>query len=187
VIRAAGDQGGNSGGAPGREAAAPLQAAQPTRTPAPGNDNRAPDLSAFPQLQAPEGNKLAFHAYAEGVQIYTWNGTSWTFVAPEATLYADAGYHGVIGAHFVGPTWESVSGSEVVGTRLSSAMADPDAIPWLLLQAKSTDGPGIFGKVTYIQRVNTVGGLAPTDPGDYVGQVVMVPYTAEYYFYRADS
>ena len=151
----------------------------------PGNDNRAPDLSAFPQLQAPAGNKIAFHAYAEGVQIYRWDGASWVFVAPEATLYADAGHHGVIGTHYAGPTWESVSGSKVVGTRLASATADPTAIPWLLLAAKSSDGPGIFHDVTYIQRVNTVGGKAPTDPGTYVGQEVRVPYTAEYFFYRA--
>ena len=39
--------------------------------------------------------------------------------------------------------------------------------------------------MTYIQRVNTVGGLAPAEPGDFVGQEVEVPYTAEYYFYRA--
>ena len=37
-----------------------------------------------------------------------------------------------------------------------------------------------------IQRVNTVGGKAPTAPGDYVGELVRVPYTAEYFFYRAD-
>src|SRR5262249_3603356 len=126
------------------------------------------------------------HAYAVGVQIYRWDGATWNFVAPEATLYADAGHHGVIATHFVGPTWESVSGSEVVGARVASATPDSTAIPWLLLQAKSTDGPGIFNDVTYIQRVNAVGGKAPTTPGDYVGQEVRVSYTAEYYFYRAD-
>jgi uncharacterized protein (TIGR03118 family) len=187
VIHAAGDQGGNGGGAPMREAAAPAQPVQQTLSASPGNDNRAPDLSAFPQLQAPAGNKVAFHAYAEGVQIYVWTGTNWAFVAPEATLYADAGYHGVVAAHYAGPTWESKSGSTVVGTRLASATADPDAIPWLLLKAKSTDGHGIFAKVTYIQRVNTVGGTAPTAPGEFVGDVVRVPYTAEYFFYRADA
>ena len=46
----------------------------------------------------------------------------------------------------------------MVGTVLVRAASDPNAIPWLLLKAKSTDGPGTFGKVTYIQRVNTVGG-----------------------------
>jgi len=75
----------------------------------------------------------------------------------------------------------------VVGKVLASATADPNAIPWLLLKAKSTDGPGIFAEVTYIQRVNTVGGKAPTAPGDYLGEEVRVPYTAEYFFYRADA
>jgi hypothetical protein len=38
--------------------------------------------------------------------------------------------------------------------------------------------------VSYIQRVNTMGGLAPTAPGSYIGVTVDVPYTAEYYFFR---
>ena len=58
---------------------------------APTTDRRAPDLGACQNLQAPAGNKVAFHVYAEGVQIYRWNGTSWTFVAPDAVLYANAG------------------------------------------------------------------------------------------------
>jgi uncharacterized protein (TIGR03118 family) len=170
VIRAAGDQGGNGGG--------------PNSNP--GNINRGPDLADFPKLQVPAGNKVAFHAYAVGVQIYTWDGMKWAFVAPEATLYADAEHHGVIGTHYAGPTWESNSGSKVVGARVASATVDPDAIPWLLLQAQSTDGPGIFHDVTYIQRVNTVGGKVPTAPGDIVGQEARVPYSAEYFFYRGD-
>src|SRR5262249_49874100 len=85
-----------------------------------------------------------------------------------------------------GPTWESASGSRVVGARVAGATADPNAIDWLLLRAVSSEGPGIFDGVTYIQRVNTVGGKAPTAPGDYVGEEVRVPYAAEYFFYRAD-
>ena len=131
------------------------------------------------------GNKVAHHLYAEGVQIYRWNGTSWIFVAPEAELFANAGANGTVGIHYAGPTWESNSGSKVVATVLERCTPDPDAIPWLLLEAVSTEGPGIFARVTFIQRVNTVGGNAPTDPGDFVGEVVEVPYTAEYYFYRA--
>ena len=49
---------------------------------APGNDNRAPDLGDCQDLQVPAGNKVAFHAFGVGVQIYRWNGTSWIFVAP---------------------------------------------------------------------------------------------------------
>jgi hypothetical protein len=153
----------------------------------PGNDNRAPELPSptCDSIQAPEGNKVVFHAYAIGVQIYRWNGTAWAFVAPAATLYANADYDGQVGTHYVGPTWESNSGSKVLGRRVAGCTPDSSAIPWLLLQAVSTDGPGIFHRVTYVQRVNTVGGLAPTAPGSFVGEEADVPYTAEYYFYRA--
>jgi hypothetical protein len=33
--------------------------------------------------------------------------------------------------------------------------------------------------------LRTTGGLAPTGPGSATGEVAAVPYTAEYYFYRA--
>ena len=75
-------------------------------------------------------------------------------------------------------------GSAVVGAVQKRYTPDPDSIPWLLLGAVSADGPGIFHRVTYIQRVNTVGGLAPDYPGT-AGEVARVPYTADYYFYRA--
>jgi FtsP/CotA-like multicopper oxidase with cupredoxin domain len=152
-----------------------------------GNENKnAPDLPLplCDDVQVPAGNKLAFHTYAVGVQKYRWNGTSWTFVEPVATLYADANYHGKVGSHYAGPTWESNSGSKVIAARVAGCTPDPTAIAWLRLQTVTADGPGIFGSITYIQRVNTVGGLAPVAPGSAIGQVVEVPYTAEYYFYR---
>jgi hypothetical protein len=151
-----------------------------------GADNRAPDLPSplCDRLQVQAGNKVAFHVYALGVQIYRWTGTSWVFVAPAARLFADAEYHGEVGVHYAGPTWESHSGGKVVASRLESCAPDPTAIAWLLLQIASTEGPGIFDRVTYIQRVNTAGGLPPTDPGPYIGAEEQVPYTAEYYFYR---
>jgi hypothetical protein len=138
-------------------------------------------------IRVEAGNEVAFHAYAIGVQIYRWNGTAWTFVAPEANLYADAGYNGKVGFHYGGPTWESNSGSKVLAARVQNTgcTPDPSAIAWLLLKKVSTDGPGIFSDVTYIQRVNTTGGLAPATPGTTVGEEKRVPYTAEYYFYRA--
>jgi uncharacterized protein DUF3455 len=149
-----------------------------------GTDNRAPSVPTV--LEVPDGNKVHFHAYAVGVQIYTWNATlsKWVFKAPRATLYDSDG--NVVGMHFAGPTWESNSGSEVVGTKLASAVVDPTAIPWLLLAAKSTSGHGIFADTTYIQRVDTAGGLAPSTPGTTDGQEADVPYTAQYFFYRAD-
>ena len=152
-----------------------------------GDNPHEPDLPSplCDSLQVPQGNKVAFHAYALGVQIYRWNGTSWAFVEPVATLFADANYHGKVGIHYAGPTWESNSGGKVVAARLAGCSPDPTAIPWLLLRAVSTDDPGIFGSVTYVQRLNTTGGLAPTAPGSTIGARVEVPYTAEYVFYRA--
>ena len=152
----------------------------------PGEDNRGPALPTnCASIEVPEGNKVASHVYAVGVQIYRWNGTAWVFVAPSATLYANADYDGQVGTHYVGPTWESNSGSKVVGARAAGCTPDPTAIPWLLLQGLTSEGPGVFHRVTYIQRVNTVGGLAPSTPGSALGEEAQVPYTAEYFFYRA--
>lgn len=155
-----------------------------------GDDNRAPDLPSplCDNLQVPPGHKVAFHTYALGVQIYRWNGASWDPMRPDATLYADANFRGKVGTHYGGPTWESNDGSNVVGKLPPvGCSVDSTAIDWLRLQAASTDGPGIFSRVTYIQRVNTRGGLKPTTPGSFVGEEVKVPYTTEYYFYRAED
>lgn len=152
----------------------------------PGNDNRAPELDGdTARLHVEAGNKVVAHAFAVGVQVYRWTGTSWSFVAPKAVLYhADYG-KGEFGTHYAGPTWESVSGSKVVATVIDRSTPDATAIPWLLLRATDSEGPGIFHRVTFVQRVNTAGGTAPAEPGDAVGEEVEVPYTAEYFFYRA--
>jgi Protein of unknown function (DUF3455) len=150
------------------------------------DDIYPPDLPSGCQIiQAPAGNKLSYHAYALGVQIYRWNGASWDFVAPLANLYADANYRQEVGIHYAGPTWERKNG-KVIAARREGCTPDTTAIPWLLLQTVSTEGRGIFSKVTYIQRVNTAGGLVPTTPGSSVGEEKRVPYTAEYYFYRLE-
>jgi hypothetical protein len=156
-----------------------------------GQDNRAPDVPAA--LQVPSGNKVSFRGYAVGVQIYVATPSPtdatqfvWTFRAPEAVLFADGGGNGEIAIHYAGPTWESESGSKVIGRTLTNAPA-ASTIPWLLLEARSTEGPGILERTTYIQRVNTTGGLAPATPPTQAGQEARVPYTAEYYFYRESS
>jgi hypothetical protein len=148
-------------------------------------------------LELPPGNKVQCHAYAVGFQVYVCTPSAadpnvfvWTFKAPEALLFADVGEDGEIGLHYAGPTWESESGSKVVGAVLQrSPSPEPKTIPWLLLRAVSSEGSGIFHRVTYIQRVNTLGGAAPTEGCDaaHAGQEVRVPYTAEYYFYRASK
>lgn len=150
-----------------------------------GTDNRAPDLGTCGKLQVEAGNKVAFHVYAEGSQIYRWDGANWVFVGPEAVLWADADGNGEVGTHYTGPTWESVSGSTVRGTVVDRCPSETGAIPWLLLKAVDPAGPGIFERVTFIQRINTEGGTAPVGAGTVVGEIANVPYTAEYVFYRA--
>lgn len=151
------------------------------------DDNRAPELppGVCDQVQVPDGHKVSSRVYASGVQVYRWNGAAWDFVGPVASLFADHNFRGQVGTHYGGPTWESNSGSRVVAARVAGCTPDASAIPWLRLQAVSNDGPGIFNRVTFIQRVNTAGGLAPTAPGSAVGEERKVPYTTEYYFYRA--
>ena len=158
-----------------------------------GTDNRAPEVP--PQIVVDEGNKVHFHGYAIGFQVYTWNAGSWGSAVPDATLFDAEGnivatHFGVFDAtHFVGPVWKSNSGSEVVGALPpASITVDETAVPWLRLAAVKnlTHGPGIFADTTFIQRVNTVGGRAPLVAGT-PGQIAAVPYTAEYYFYRQSN
>jgi hypothetical protein len=164
---------------------APLGSRRPPAFADSGHGYRVADLGVCEDLQVPADAKVAFHVYAVGVQIYRWNGTSWVFVAPSAALSADAEGKSTVGIHYAGPTWESVSGGKVVGTTLESCTPDSNAIPWLLLGAVSTEGPGVFQRVAFIQRVNTVGGNPPSAPGSFVGDEARVPYTAEYFFYRS--
>jgi hypothetical protein len=157
-----------------------------TSSPASGRDDRSEVRGECDALRPPAGSKLAAHFHAVGVQIYHWSGTAWTFVAPEAVLYADAGGMDKVGRHYAGPTWESVGGSTVVGGTARLCTHDSSAIPWLSLGAVAGERPGIFRRITFIQRMHTVGGLAPSAPGSVAGQEARVPYTAEYLFYRTD-
>jgi len=145
-------------------------------------------------LAVPSGHFVAFHLAAEGVQIYVCQPRAddpaayeWAFRAPEAELRNVRGE--LVGKHYAGPTWESMDGSVVVGVaRANADSPDGAAIPWLLLQAQSNEGNGLFSTVTYVQRLDTSGGRAPAD-GCVVasnGQELRVPYTASYaYAYLA--
>ncbi|MEQ1764274.1 MAG: DUF3455 domain-containing protein [Pyrinomonadaceae bacterium] len=145
-------------------------------------DLQLPNLPC-PEIAAPEGHKLKRIVYAIGVQIYRWNGSAWAFVAPEANLYADPHFQAKIGTHYAGPTWEANNGGKVVASRVDGCSPDPESIAWLLLKSVDNEGPGVFGKTSYIQRLSTVSGLAPQRAGQFVGEEVRMPYTTEYLFY----
>ena len=144
-------------------------------------------------LKVPAGNVLLFKTVATGSQIYACapraddpTAFAWTFKGPEAELRNDLGEK--VGTHYGGPTWRGNEGSTVVGEVVARAdAASPNAIPWLLLRAKAHGGAGLFSSVTYIQRLATVGGVAPTGGCDRstAGSERAVPYTAVYAFYYA--
>jgi Protein of unknown function (DUF3455) len=139
------------------------------------------------EIQVPAGNKVFLIGHAVGVQIYACNGSVWGFVAPRANLYDDHGK--LIITHFGGPTWQAKDGSTVVGRAEAMITVDRTAIPWVRLSAASTT-PGRLGNTTYIQRIATVGGLAPPAAecnATTAGTVAEVPYTADYYFWKKNG
>jgi hypothetical protein len=146
-------------------------------------DNRAPEVP-HEIVVSSDDNKVHFHGFGVGFQIYTWTGTGWSSAVPDAVLFDDDG--NIVANHFAGPSWQSNSGSIVVGALPPTGAVEVDktAIPWLRLAALTAEGPGIFAHTSFIQRVNTTGGKAPSTPGAFVGQVARVPYTADYFFYR---
>jgi hypothetical protein len=162
-------------------AALPLaQAAQAAAPPSPSS------------LLPPAGNFPYLVGHGAGVQIYqcsaTQTGFAWKFVAPRATLTDDRGQ--AIISHFGGPTWLANDGSKVVGSVVKAVPISPNAIPWLLLSATTTPAPGgggLLADTTFVQRLFTVGGLAPaasTCDAANVGATAEVPYTSEYVFWK---
>jgi hypothetical protein len=138
------------------------------------------------EIVPPAGNSLTASFAATGVQIYQCTAGAWVFLEPAANLVG-ATTHPVraqTAIHFRTPSWESTSdGSLVTATAVASAFVN-GSIPQLLLRATGNRGDGVFGRVTYIQRLNTRGGLAPagtcTD-----GQTTSVFYHAVYRFFVA--
>jgi hypothetical protein len=170
------------------------------------HESARPPTDVPPTLQVPAGQKLTRMLHGTGVQIYQCKASAkdpsrytWVYQEPKAELSDRSGKD--VGRHYAGPTWEADDGSQVVGdivARVDAPAADapaanspgaaaptPSGIQWLLLRAKSNTGKGVFAKVQSIQRLNTIGGLAPQDPCDaaHADQRTRVAYSADYYFY----
>jgi Protein of unknown function (DUF3455) len=159
--------------------------------------------SVPPALQVPPGNKAFREGHAVGTQNYiclpSGSGFAWTFLGPQATLFIDDDKQ--IITHFLSPnpdengmaaraTWQHSRDTSTVWGRMIASSPDPGgAIPWLLLEVVGTEsgptGGNSLTKTTFIQRLNTSGGVAPMTACPGVGQLLFVPYTADYLFYRA--
>jgi hypothetical protein len=144
------------------------------------------------ELAPPAGHVVHAVLKAKGVQIYGCTGGAWTLLEPAASLTGVTVRPAkrVTALHYRGPSWQSdQDGSLLEGDGASAVRAPsshPDSIPQLRITTKSTRGEGLFGKVTYIQRLDTVGGLAPA--GSCAGsRTTAVPYRAVYRFFVARS
>ena len=164
-------------------------------------------------VHVPAGNKVFLVGHAVGTQNYvclpSGSGVAYTLFTPQATLFNDQGEQ--IITHFfspnpsesgiVRPTWEHSKDTSTVWGRGIGSSSDPKyvtpgAIPWLLIQVKDVGaiagptGGDKLTRTTFIQRLNTVGGVAPstgcTTLTD-IGNKAFVPYTADYFFYKDAS
>jgi Protein of unknown function (DUF3455) len=93
-------------------------------------------------------------------------------------------------------TWQHSRDSGRIWGNAVASSADPifvrpGAIPWLLLEVVGADrGPARRGRLTeavYIHRIRTSGGVAPAtgcDQASNVGAKALVPYEADYLFYK---
>lgn len=138
----------------------------------------------------PAGASLLVETVADGVQIYACEaqgqGFAWVFKAPDANLFDRQGRQ--VGTHFAGPSWKGADGSVVVGEVADKADAPGgNAIPWLLLRAKSHDGTGSMSAVAFVRRAETKGGNAPADGCDaaHRGVEARMRYSALYQFFGA--
>jgi len=142
------------------------------------------------------------------------SGFGWILFTPQATLFKDNNKQvithffspnpfenntnqGVVAADMIRATWRDSRDTSTVwgATNQSSsdpAFVEPGAIAWLLLEVVGAqDGPtggDKLTKTTFVQRLNTSGGVAPSTGCAStvdVGHLAFMPYTADYFFYTA--
>jgi hypothetical protein len=155
-------------------------------------------------LEVPAGHKAFRMWHATGTQNYIClvAGQAWTFIGPQATLFDDDNDQAL--THFLSPnpvesgvaraTWQHSKDTSAVWALAEQSSTDPayvapGAIPWLRLRiVGSQAGPAGGEKLlptTYIQRVNTAGGVAPSPTCAQAGARAFVPYETDYVFFRA--
>ncbi|EFJ27203.1 hypothetical protein SELMODRAFT_412172 [Selaginella moellendorffii] len=163
-------------------------------------------------LSPPDGNSIDFEVTASGFQIYSCvdvNKTghlSWVLDRAEAELF-DAKFHILIGFHYFLPkpdagggraTWSllktpgssssELPSSTVTGKTISNLSGGRGNIDDLLVQATSHSGHTRLGRASYIQRIKTRGGTAPSDEICKVGGMTQaVPYKSDYVFWTQQA
>ncbi|MEU2863872.1 DUF3455 domain-containing protein [Streptomyces mirabilis] len=135
-------------------------------------------------LKVPDGNRLTGVFSAAGVQTYTCADGAWKLLEPAATLWAkNDRSHRPVALHSRGPVWVSTVDGSAVNAAAIANSPKTGTIPELLLQFTATRGTGVFAGVSYVQRLDTHGGVAPTTACSGTDQI-SVRYSATYAFYK---
>lgn len=146
-----------------------------------------PSLGFFSRIKAPDTVEPVLRLQARGVQVFRCEprgaGYSWVFRLPEADL-ADASGKAVIrhGANF---SFEHVDGSRLLGSVVDfDESPDPNSLRWLLFSTRSFN-QGVLTGVTYVQRVNTNGGMPPARcEASQQNRLLRVDFSADFVFYK---
>ncbi|QFT84388.1 hypothetical protein FIU88_05275 [Halomonas sp. THAF12] len=152
--------------------------------------------SAFAGMEAPEevavpaGNTVFLETVGKGEITYACEtredgAMGWVFKGPDAMLM-DGDEQ--VGSYYGPPaTWEASDGSKITGTQLATAPGGDGNIPFQLVEANPAMGEGAMTGVTYVQRLNTQGGVAPDSAcsADNAGATEIVNYQADYLFWKA--
>jgi hypothetical protein len=160
----------------------------------------SPAMPAFNQsvlpaaVQVPAGHRMVLETVAKGDITYTCSAKAgmagqfeWVFTGPKAAMTLRNKQN--IGTYFGPPaTWLHNDGSVVTGMQVAVAPNNPSSIPLQLVKANPKAQAGVFAETSYIQRVSTVGGIAPANPcnASIFGVKQTVEYAADYIFWKAN-
>ncbi len=144
-------------------------------------------------VKVPTGHVVALETAAAGDITYQCRSKKdmptqfeWVFAGPDAGLKDRSGK--IVGKYYGPPaTWESNDGSKVTGAQVAVAPNGAANIPLQLVKANPATGMGSMQGVSYIQRVNTQGGVAPSSACSAAneGSKEVVRYQADYIFWKA--
>ncbi len=170
-----------------------------------------PPFHVLSEVSTPNGRVFSEVVPANGTQDYqcraTGTGFAWAFSGPRANLFnidgEQAGTHfnlqgtSLAGTASDGPRWRWNDGTMIRGRVVTSARGRTASdIPVLLLRAeyesRAIPGAEVTGpqNAAFIQRTNTVGGVAPAASlcnASSVGSFANVPYQATYLFWGASQ
>jgi hypothetical protein len=175
--------------------------------PAPADNARPPVPADFPvEIQVLPPNTVFFVGHGVGTQNYvclpSGDGFKFKLFTPQATLFN--GLDREVTTHYFSPnpsengtiraTWQHSRDTSTVWGKITGNAPVQGAIDLLRVEITGRqDGPtggDMLAHTTFIQRLNTSGGVAPSSGCSSlanVGTTAFVPYSADYAFYTVDQ